>query len=56
MNISAMPPQYTRSYPSGANSPMTAGIIAQHNQAKLQNALTKGGYKKNIEVEQVQLF
>ena len=40
MNISAMPPQYTRSYPSGANSPMTAGIIAQHNQAKLQIALT----------------
>ena len=43
---SAMPQQYAPSYPPGANSPMTAGIVAQHNQAKLQTALTKGGYKK----------
>ena len=46
---SAMPPQYSRGYPPGANSPMTAGIVAQHNQAKLQSALIgKGGSKKHI--------
>ena len=48
---SAMPRQDFKPYPGGANSPMTAGIVTQNNQAELQNSLIgKGGTKKKYRI------
>jgi hypothetical protein len=46
ISSSAMPEQKLPPYPDGANSPMTAGIIAQQQNAELQNARNKIGGSK----------
>ena len=49
INSTAMPIQTLPSYPVGANSAMTAGIIKAQQQAELQNALvSKGGRRRRI--------
>jgi hypothetical protein len=50
---SAMPPQQLPSYPPGANSPMTAGIIKQQQQAEMQNIRNKIGGAPVIQVPPV---
>jgi hypothetical protein len=43
ISANAMPPQQIPSYPPGANSPMTAGIIKQQQSAEMQNIRNKIG-------------
>ncbi len=48
ISSSAMPLQKLPPYPDGANSPMTAGIVTQKQNAELQNTRNKiGGYKRH---------
>lgn len=47
ISSSAMPEQKLPPYPDGANSPMKAGIIAQQQNAELQNARNKIGGSKH---------
>jgi hypothetical protein len=43
----AMPKQIVPAYPANSNSPMSAGLVKQQQQAELQNSLAKtGGYRR----------
>jgi hypothetical protein len=54
IQASSMPQQQLPSYPAGANSPMTAGIIKQQQQAEMQNARNKiGGAPPVVQVPPV---
>jgi hypothetical protein len=53
IQASAMPTQQLPSYPPGANSPMTAGIIKQQQQAEMQNTRNKIGGAPVVQVPPV---